>query len=88
VIRVERVWAEAYLPYANYRGALLDAHEKVWVPLDPGFKRLAPPEGIDLRSLGFEPDKVFDDYLAEAPGRTPLEAYRSRGIRHVSAERA
>ena len=86
-IRVERVWAEAYLPYANYRGALLDAHEKVWVPLDPGFKRLAPPEGIDLRSLGFEPDEVFDDYLAAAPGRTPLEAYRSRARDVLAGQR-
>jgi RHS repeat-associated protein len=86
-IRVERVWAEAYLPYANYRGALLDAHEKVWVPLDPGFKRLAPPGGIDLRSLGFEPDEVFDGYLAAAPGRTPLEAYRSRAEDVLSGQR-
>ena len=44
-IRVERVWAEAYVPYANYRGAVLDGFEKAWVPLDPGLKRLDAPGG-------------------------------------------
>jgi RHS repeat-associated protein len=86
-VQVERVWAEAYLPYANYRGALLDAHEKVWVPLDPGFKRLAPPGGVDFRSLGFAPDDVFEAYLAAAPGpTTALEAYRARAREVLAAQ--
>jgi RHS repeat-associated protein len=86
-ILVDRVWAEAYLPYANYRGALLDAHEKVWVPLDPGFKRLAPPGGVDIEALGFAPDEVFETYLTAAPGRTALEAYRSRAREVLAAQR-
>jgi RHS repeat-associated protein len=87
-IRVDRVWAEAYLPYANYRGALLDAHEKVWVPLDAGFKRLAPPGGIGLRGLGFVPDDVFEAYLKAAPGpATALDAYRSRAKEVLAAQR-
>ena len=77
-IRVERVWAEAYVPYANYRGALLDGFEKAWVPLDPGLKRLAPPDGYVLRSAGFDPVVAFDDYLVAAPGLTPLEFFRER----------
>ena len=56
-IRVERVWAEAYVPYANYRGAALDAFEKAWVPLDPGLKRLDAPGGYHVRSAGFDPDQ-------------------------------
>ena len=59
-IRLERVWAEAYVPYANYRGAALDSFEKAWVPLDAGLKRLAPPGGTDVRSAGFAPAQAFD----------------------------
>jgi RHS repeat-associated protein len=77
-IRVARVWAEAYLPYANYRGALLDGFEKAWVPLDPGLKRLDAPGGYDVRSAGFEPVKAFDDYLVAAPALTPREFFRQR----------
>ena len=86
-LRVERVWAEAYVPYANYRGAVLDAHEKAWVPLDPGLKRLAPPGGYDVRSAGFDPAKAFDDFLAEPPGPTPLELYRQRATAALAERR-
>jgi RHS repeat-associated protein len=77
-IRAERVWAEAYVPYANYRGAALDSFEKAWVPLDPGLKRLDGPGGYDVRSAGFDPARAFEDYLAAVPGATPVEFYRER----------
>jgi RHS repeat-associated protein len=86
-LRVERVWVEAYVPYANYRGAVLDAHEKAWVPLDPGLKRLAPPGGYDVRSAGFDPGKAFDDLLRAAPGPTPLELYRQRAAAALADRR-
>ena len=86
-IRVERVWAEAYLPYANYRGALLDAFEKTWVPLDPGLKRLDAPGGYDVRSAGFDPVQAFDDYLAAPPSLTPREFYRQRATAALAAGR-
>ena len=77
-IRLDRVWVEAYVPYANYRGAALDSVEKAWVPLDPGLKRLDAPGGYPLRSAGFAPEQVFDAYLAAAPSLTPREFYRQR----------
>ena len=84
-IRVERVWAEAYLPYGNYRGALLDAHEKAWVPLDPGYKRLSPPGGYDVRRAGFDPGAVFDEYLSSGATATPREYYRQRAETALAA---
>ena len=86
-LRVERVWAEAYVPYANYRGAALDASERAWVPLDPGLKRLAPPGGYDVRSAGFDPAGTFENYLQAPPGPTPLALYRQRATAALAERR-
>ncbi|MGD8895882.1 MAG: transglutaminase domain-containing protein, partial [Acidobacteriota bacterium] len=86
-LRAERVWAEAYLPFANYRGVLLDTFEKTWVPLDAAFKRLEPSAGLDVRGLGFEAEAVFDDYLAAPSSLTPREEVRRR-VEALLAEKA
>jgi len=78
-VRMERVWAEVYLPYANYRGTSLDAQGKVWVPLDPGFKQIGTPGGIDVvADLGLDPRETLDAFLAGAQDVTPLEYLRYR----------
>ena len=38
--RMEQTWAEAYVPYTDYRGAGNAKGRSVWVPLDPSFKTL------------------------------------------------
>jgi RHS repeat-associated protein len=77
-VRMERVWAEAYLPYANYRGAVVDGHGKTWVPLDAGFKRLEAPSGVDVvATLGFDPRETLDLYLAGSQESTPLAYTRN-----------
>ena len=86
-IRVERVWAEAYVPYANYRGAILDAFEKTWVPLDAGLKRLDVPGGYDVRSVGFDPLQTFDDYLTAPPALAPREFFRQRAVAALAQAR-
>ena len=35
-----RTWVEAYVPYTDYRGAGNNAGDKVWVQLDPSFKKV------------------------------------------------
>jgi hypothetical protein len=78
-VKWERVWVEAYLPYANYRGALISGEGKFWVPLDPGLKELSPPSGLDIvEELGFDPRGFLDEYLGSAAGETPLERARAR----------
>jgi RHS repeat-associated protein len=87
-VRVERVWVEAYVPYANYRGAPLDAHGKLWIPLDPAFKRLASPRGLDVvRELGFDARATLDGYLAEPTNQTPLEYARGRVMGLLAQQR-
>ena len=38
--RMEHTWAEAYVPYTNYRGAGECTGESIWLPLDISFKPL------------------------------------------------
>lgn len=38
--RMEHTWAEAYVPYTDYRGAGACAGESIWLPLDISFKQL------------------------------------------------
>ena len=78
-VKMERVWAEAYLPYANYRGTLLDAQGGAWIPLDPAFKRLGTPNTYDVvASLGFDADATWREYLAASRAAAPLEFVRGR----------
>ena len=85
-VKMARVWAEAYVPYANYRGAPLDAQGKVWVPLDPGFKELAPPTGIDVvKEFGLDPDALADGYLAAVQAKMPFEFARQRVAAELAA---
>jgi transglutaminase-like putative cysteine protease len=87
-VKLARVWAEAYLPYVNYRGLELDAHGKAWVPLDAAFKPLVAPTGLDVvRELGFDPRATFDAYLTDTGTATPLEFARARVTALLAAER-
>ncbi len=42
--RFEHTWAEAYIPYTDYRGAGSKSGESVWIPLDPSFKKIVMKE--------------------------------------------
>jgi len=87
-IRAERVWVEAYVPYANYRGAALDAQGKLWIPLDAAFKRLSAPRGLDVvRELGFDARSSLDGYLAGPTSQTPLEQTRARVTELLTQQR-
>ena len=78
-VRLERVFVEAYVPYANYRGTSVDAQGKAWVPLEPHFKRLEAPRGFDpVEQLGFDPRALLDSYLTAVQATTPLEHARAR----------
>jgi len=67
---IDRVWVEALVPHANYRGIDSSSGSQVWVPLDPAFKTRSYQPGIS----GIPGQVPFDEtgYLAE---RTPLLAY-------------
>jgi hypothetical protein len=78
-VRLARVWAEAYLPYANYRGAPVDAQGKVWVPLDAAFKPLPPPTGFSvLAELELDERTLMEEYLAAPRTQPPLAFLKER----------
>jgi RHS repeat-associated protein len=87
-VKVERIWVEAYVPYSNYRGAALDAQGKTWIPLDPGFKRLQTPQGIDVvRVLGFDARPILDGYADVLRPETPLDFVRQQVTSLLAASR-
>lgn len=82
-IRLEHVWVESEIPYANSRGAINDGMGKTWLGLDTGIK----PRGIAWNSSQELPAGFFatlrDDYLQTVPTSTPLEFVRARVEEHL-----
>ncbi len=59
--RLEHTWAEAFVPYTDYRGAGNNTGDKIWVPMDPSFKKLVTStKDFDLNYTDNE-KKVFDN---------------------------
>ncbi len=84
--RIEHIWVEAEVPYANYRGAMLDEHGKIWVPLDTHLK----PAGYVWNAAADLPGDfplagLRDDYLAAPREETPLEYLRSQVEAHLGS---
>ncbi|MCB1036030.1 MAG: hypothetical protein KDD47_19570, partial [Acidobacteria bacterium] len=62
---VEATWVAAYVPYTNYRGAVVDFSGRTWVPLAPaltGFER-SPSRGV-LRRMGLDVEGRMAAYLS------------------------
>ncbi len=77
--RVEHIWVETQVPYANYRGAMADNHGKIWVPLDTSIKVAGYEEqgSFDLYAAPGNPlAGMRANYLAATRTATPLEAIR------------
>jgi len=77
--RIEHVWVEALLPWANYRGAAVDEAGKAWVALDTSIKGLDFTENTpaDLPA-GFPFDELRDAYLDKMRDQSPLDFLQSK----------
>ncbi|MCP4655848.1 MAG: hypothetical protein GY856_10565 [bacterium] len=66
--RLERCWCEVWMPFANFRGVVLDSSGVTWARLDPQLKPMAESitERLILDESGFDPDGFLDDFLAGA----------------------
>jgi len=73
-LQIEHVWVESYIPYANYRGVVIDDQGKTWLGLDTAIKAAGytynTPKSIpsDVSLPG-----VREDYLAAVQTELPLE---------------
>ena len=75
-IRLEHLWVEALVPYANYRGLIADTTGRLWVPLDTSMKTGDNEEipAIDLLTIAGNPLTGFRDrYLDASREETPLK---------------
>lgn len=76
-VECKRVWVEAFVPIVNYRGAVNDSTGKVWVPLDPAFKRFASSPAINLPAeIGFNGEEFVREYFTELQTETPAELFQ------------
>jgi len=77
-IRCSRVWVEAYIPYANYRGAINDSSGFMWVTIDPVFAQYGYTWGIDLPDeIGFDAETFVQDYYSSFHAETPVDLFRT-----------
>lgn len=76
--RIEHIWVETFIPYSNYRGAVVDGQGKSWLAIDTSIK----PQGY-TRTVGADlPEGLLSnlrrDYMAAPQELTPLEYIRNR----------
>jgi|GEM_PF-1013170 len=73
-IRFRHVWVEAYMPYTNYRGIPVDQTGKMWIPIDPSFKKYGYQAGIDVLSeMGFDAEAFINNYITTFHEPSPVE---------------
>lgn len=90
----EHTWAEAYVPYTEYRGAGGKGGESIWIPLDPSFKKLSRSEGEitpeytaedlarfdEMKSMAAAAPDVFTGSY-DAPGKLSIFDYEIKNNR-------
>jgi len=76
--QIEHIWVESFIPYANYRGAVLDDQGKIWLGLDTSIK----PLGYTRTNGGGVPADILstlrDDYLNTVQTVTPLDYLKAK----------
>ncbi len=76
-VNVEHTWVTAFVPYTNYRGAVVDVSGKIWLPLAPALKRVdvTLPTGI-LRTMGLDTGALVSSYLENVQSEDLIERLR------------
>ena len=75
-LRIEHVWVEAYVPYTNYRGVPISETGKMWIPLNPSFKKYNCKEGLDIPAeIDFDANTFLNDYISTMHNESPIELY-------------
>jgi hypothetical protein len=81
--RIEHIWVESYIPYANYRGTVLDEHGKRWLGLDTSIK-VKGYEYNDAMDIFGQPaisswlPGMREEYLSTVQVQTPFEYLKAR----------
>ncbi|WP_054692759.1 transglutaminase-like domain-containing protein [Geotalea toluenoxydans] len=77
-LQAEHLWVESYIPYSNYRGAVIDEHGKIWVALDTSIK----PQGYTrTQGAGVPADMLGtfrSEYLGELQVLAPIDSLKDK----------
>ena len=89
-IRFEHLWVETQVPYANYRGALIDDNGKTWLGLETsikvkGYEYSAAQDLFGDPAISSQLSALRDEYLGALQIRTPLEYLKDR-ITSISSQ--
>lgn len=69
-VNIAHSWVSAYVPYTNYRGALVDTSGSIWLPLMPALKSYQVQAASGLfRQAGLVADELIDNYLQQPQGQ-------------------
>lgn len=83
---VEHTWVAAYLPYSNYRGAVVDFSGKSWLPLMPAVKAYSDVSATGiLRRMGLSVDGTIASYLAAPQPAEPLTQLRQKVASYLNS---
>jgi RHS repeat-associated protein len=74
-VQVLHTWVSANVPYTNYRGALVDASGKAWIPLDPFYKTVTVQPSSGLFAKTFKASTLEAQYESQATGTPDFASY-------------
>jgi RHS repeat-associated protein len=88
-VRLSHIWVEAYLPFADYRGAGAARSGRQWVPLEPsisgGPKYVATLPALDpLSAMGANAESLTQTYLQQGQGLAPLVFWRNKVTEYLT----
>ncbi len=78
-VQIAHTWVSVNVPYTNYRGALVDASGKSWIPLDASYKLGTHQASSGIYSSLGGADALMKQFLS-SPSYTTLLALISQGV--------
>lgn len=81
-IQMEHAWVETYIPYGNYRGAIVDDSLKTWIPMDGSYKQYTYTNGFDITStVPFD----YNAYMGQVQSQNAIHWYQSKIQQYLDA---
>jgi hypothetical protein len=85
---IEHIYVESQIPYANYRGIVIDEHGKVWLGLDTAIKTTDyvyndPKDLFEQPGLGDRLTGLRDEYLALDLNSQPSTTQTATPLEHL-----
>jgi len=84
-VHIEHTWLSVYMPYTNYRGAVIDSAGKSWLPLFPALKQNShQPSTRVLDAMDYDVDAAIDEYLYTSASGDLLASIRGDVEDHLA----